>query len=413
MRADKLDIHLGSLGAPRLITTASGQAGQADFEQHLDEACRAATPVTADSVSALPEPEVLANGLPDKGGVREAKRQKVRYLSDLQHAGTERPPSESGYSGARMLMQSPTHQVGTSGREARRMMLGDEHKYTPAPHPGGGGSMPSEVQRDPPTLVHEGQDRNVALYSTDAATIEDMKKAMREANFTEGTIKKKANALLAFGRWLHKKGKLGFTGRLDTPSLEKDLQDYWGPGSFPVAGAVDNLKTLKAGMPLVPCNRTNPYHDDATLIRELQKAPARGLTKNTTVTYVSNLRKFSHFLSENGKPKFADRIDDKSLDGDVERYKVVCPRIDAAMNHLRGYLSLRAIAGAHPEDAVASVADLQAPQDRLRGRLLQLLDTIGPSGPTASFNVANGSVPDNPTKWGDWLTLGSSDSLRK
>ncbi|NEI67835.1 hypothetical protein GR243_39930 [Rhizobium leguminosarum] len=193
------------------------------------------------------------------------------------------------------------------------MMLGDEHKYTPAPHPAAGGSMPSEVQRDPPTLVHEGQDTNVALYSTDAATIEDLKKAMREANFAESTVKTKANALLAFGRWLHKKGKPGFTGRLDTPSLEKDLQDYWGPGSW-----------LRGRLP--------------------------------------------------PEEEFLQLLDTAVLQGTYRRVAVV---------------------------------DVTTPTTTSSSA------RIGPSGPTASFNVANGSVPDNPTKWGDWLTLGSSDSLRK
>lgn len=58
MRPHKLNIHCSSLaaGAARRITRASGQAGQAGFEQHLGEARRAAARVPAASVSALPDP---------------------------------------------------------------------------------------------------------------------------------------------------------------------------------------------------------------------------------------------------------------------------------------------------------------------------------------------------------------------
>ncbi|MCM5689090.1 hypothetical protein M8037_09805, partial [Sinorhizobium meliloti] len=96
--------------------------------------------------SFLSGEEAVANGLPDTGELRPIKR--PRNLSNLQHAVTERQPSEIGDSGARVLMQPATHQVDTPERKAGLVMLGGEHKYTPAPHSGGGGSMPSAVQPD-------------------------------------------------------------------------------------------------------------------------------------------------------------------------------------------------------------------------------------------------------------------------
>ncbi|WP_458380568.1 hypothetical protein [Rhizobium ruizarguesonis] len=256
------------------------------------------------TVSALPKPQVLANGLPDAGELRPTKRRALNNRQ--QHAATERQPSEVGYSGARVPMQSSTHQVGTSERDARLVTRGDPqalqtrlrgllpheeellqlsdtarlqgtyrrvasvdvtpptddpstwgdwltlgssdgHGYTPAPHHGVGGSMPSEVQSDPATFVHEGQDKSAALYFADATEIEVLKTAMRLAGFSEKTMFGKVNALLGFGRWLFKVGRSAFAARLDTPFLEQDLKDYASTGrsSTHVAGALNTMKTLK------------------------------------------------------------------------------------------------------------------------------------------------------------------------
>ncbi|WP_352679904.1 Ulp1 family isopeptidase, partial [Mesorhizobium australicum] len=83
----------------------------------------------------------------------DAVGMEARAIGDAaaQHSGPqkalgrpEKPPgkakqlSEIGNSGARVLMQAPTHQVGALAWEAQPMMLGDEHL---APHTGGSGSM--------------------------------------------------------------------------------------------------------------------------------------------------------------------------------------------------------------------------------------------------------------------------------
>jgi hypothetical protein len=412
-------------GAAHRIARASGQAGQADFEQQLGEAHRAAAQVSAASVSAPPEPfhpdpreqtadelmgalprilsrEVLANGLPDTGQLRAIKRPRI--LNDPQHAATERQPSEIGDAGARVLMQSPTHQVGTSER-ARRVMLGDEHEYTPAPHPGDGGSMPSALQPDRAILVPDGFRKRHPAYFNDATAIEGLRTTMRAGKYTEREVTIRVNSLFAFSRWLLANDRPGFAARLNDPSLEKDLKEFACTGSSSnLAGALRLLrKSMGGAAPLVPRPHLAPYPDDAALIgnykavlnNEYQAAPATGLSPETFRYRASVLRHFSHSLRQANKPGIAGRIDDISLDRDVKSYKAsvsdyIGPRIGPALAHLRKHLRRLAIGGetapaAHPEDAVAR-------------RVGDLRQAAAPARPEW--------LRDTPR---NWLTLGPSD----
>ncbi|MCM5690713.1 hypothetical protein M8037_18350, partial [Sinorhizobium meliloti] len=81
-------------------------------------------------------------------------------------------------------------------------MLGGEHKYTPAPHSGGGGSMPSAVQPDCPIFVSEGQSPHYPVSRNDSVAIKGLRSAMQTARLSEYTINTKVNCLYNFSRWL-------------------------------------------------------------------------------------------------------------------------------------------------------------------------------------------------------------------
>ncbi|MET2832810.1 Ulp1 family isopeptidase [Mesorhizobium shangrilense] len=265
-------------------------------------------------------------------------------------------------------MQDPAHQVGTSAWGARLMMPGDEHEYTPAPHAGGGGSMPSAMQPDPPIVVSDGRNKR-PLYSSDATVIEGLRSALRAGKAKESTVTRNVSLLFGFGRWLLENNRRGFAARLYHPSLNQDLKEYESKGgSSSVAGALGQLKKSAGGAaPMVGRTALNPDPDDAALIRrytaalikQYEAAPAIWPTPNTTRSYATVLKRFSQYLRENNKPGIAARIHEGSLDEDVRRYKDSGgeQKIGAALVHLQKFLPRAALGreialAAHPEDTV-------------------------------------------------------------
>ncbi|MER8652809.1 C48 family peptidase, partial [Mesorhizobium sp. M1121] len=93
-----------------------------------------------DRSNQLPSEEVLINREHDTAELRPAKRQRTPN-SRLQDVATEPQLSEIGNSGARVLMQAPTHQVGALPWEAQPMMQGSGQEHAAAPYAGGSGSM--------------------------------------------------------------------------------------------------------------------------------------------------------------------------------------------------------------------------------------------------------------------------------
>ncbi|GLR46173.1 hypothetical protein GCM10007880_66910 [Mesorhizobium amorphae] len=80
-----------------------------------------------------------------------------------------------------------------------------------------------------------------------------------------------------------------------------------------------------------------PYPGDVALIKEYKSAaPGSGVSPQTAMAQGSTLNSFSHYLRENNRPGIAGRLhDDKSLDEDVERYRVTDKRIRPAIANLR------------------------------------------------------------------------------
>ncbi|WP_292625915.1 Ulp1 family isopeptidase [Mesorhizobium sp.] len=300
----------------------------------------------ADELMGAPGEEVLVNGSHGKGELRPTKRQRIQ--SNLQHAVTERQPGEVGNSGARVMMQLPTHQVGTSEREAQLVMQGDEHEYTPAPHLDG--SMPSTVQPDRPIVVPDGADKR-PVYSNDATAIEGLKSALLAGKARPDTVTRSTNSLFGFSRWLFQNNKPGLAARLYHPSLSQDIEEYESRGgSSTVAGALRQLmKSMGGAGPIVGRAVLNPHPDDAALTRHFRSASG----------YATALNHFSHYLRQNDKLGIAGRIYDKSLDKDVESYKAASSNggapIESALVYLRKNPP-RVILGNHLENAVSMEA---------------------------------------------------------
>ncbi|UTU53263.1 Ulp1 family isopeptidase [Mesorhizobium ciceri] len=300
----------------------------------------------ADELMGALGEEVLVNGSHGKGELRPTKRQRIQ--SNLQHAVTERQPGEVGNSGARVMMQLPTDQVGTSEREAQLVMQGDEHEYTPAPHLDG--SMPSTVQPDRPIVVPDGADKR-PVYSNDATAIEGLKSALLAGKARPDTVTRSTNSLFGFSRWLFQNNKPGLAARLYHPSLSQDLEEYESRGgSSTVAGALRQLmKSMGGAGPIVGRAVLNPHPDDAALTRHFRSASG----------YATALNHFSHYLRQNDKLGIAGRIYDKSLDKDVESYKAASSNggapIESALVYLRKNPP-RVILGNHLENAVSMEA---------------------------------------------------------
>ncbi|RWC25348.1 MAG: hypothetical protein E5Y10_32875 [Mesorhizobium sp.] len=334
-------------------------------------------------------------------------------------------------------MQDP-HKVATPECEAQLVRQRDEHESTPAPHPGGGGSMPSTVQPDRPIVVPDGADKR-PVYSNDATAIEGLRAAFHAGKAKANTVTYNVNSLFGFSRWLLQNNKPGFAARLYHSSLDQDLKEYESTGgSSTVAGALRYLKKSTGGAPIMARPVVIPYPDDAELIRnyraastkEYLAAPATGRNPDTVGGYTNFLRHFSQYLRQNNKLGIAARIHDKSLDKDVESFKAVSYgnrlSISSALAHLRDILprivlGRETVLSAHPADAVTRrvgaaaeagpAAPARAPQPaspataRLPGtyRGLPLVDVttlttsssgaqIGALDPTAPFNVATGRV---------------------
>ncbi|MCM5689874.1 hypothetical protein M8037_13875, partial [Sinorhizobium meliloti] len=194
-------------------------------------------------------------------------------------------------------------QVDTPERKAGLVMLGGEHKYTPAPHSGGGGSMPSAVQPDRPIFVTEGQNSLYPVSRNDSVAIKGLRSAMQTNRLRKHTINRKVNCLYNFSRWLLSNQRLGFADRLDPASdrasLDRDLKAYQSTGgSSRVGGALDYLTNWKGGAPL-PAARPalTPHPDDATFIDKYKEAsnnartaaPARALASETTLPIYTNV----------------------------------------------------------------------------------------------------------------------------
>ncbi|TPI75113.1 hypothetical protein FJ421_32675 [Mesorhizobium sp. B2-8-8] len=334
-------------------------------------------------------------------------------------------------------MQDP-HEVATPECEAQLVRQRDEHESTPAPHPGGGGSMPSTVQPDRPIVVPDGADKR-PVYSNDATAIEGLRAAFHAGKAKANTVTYNVNSLFGFSRWLLQNNKPGFAARLYHSSLDQDLKEYESTGgSSTVAGALRYLKKSTGGAPIMARPVVIPYPDDAELIRnyraastkEYLAAPATGRNPDTVGGYTNFLRHFSQYLRQNNKLGIAARIHDKSLDKDVESFKAVSYgnrlSISSALAHLRDILprivlGRETVLSAHPADAVTRrvgaaaeagpAAPARAPQPaspataRLPGtyRGLPLVDVttlttsssgaqIGALDPTAPSNVATGRV---------------------
>ncbi|MER9732106.1 Ulp1 family isopeptidase [Mesorhizobium sp. M0217] len=366
-----------------------------------------------DRSNQLPSEEVLINREHDTAELRPAKRQRTPN-SRLQDVATEPQLSEIGNSGARVLMQAPTHQVGALPWEAQPMMQGSGQEHAAAPYAGGSGSMlgasvlqpghstarhhhapdssvvdlnppapselrdharsvPAAVQPDPPIGV-SGRDKG-PLYSNDATVVEGLRSAYA-GKVKESTVKRHVNSLLGFGRWLFDNNRPGFAARLDESSLDQDRKEYesrGGPSEYEsrggpsiVARALGRLKTLAGGAPVVDRPVRNPYPADAALIRdytaalikEYKEAPATGPNRGTIQVYGSTLIRFSEYLHENKKPGIADRLHEGSLDEDAKRYvNSGANRRISALAHLRKFAPGREIAlAARPEDAVGMEA---------------------------------------------------------
>ncbi|MER9908996.1 Ulp1 family isopeptidase [Mesorhizobium sp. M0052] len=366
-----------------------------------------------DRSNQLSSEEVLINREHDTAELRPAKRQRTPN-SRLQDVATEPQLSEIGNSGARVLMQAPTHQVGALPWEAQPMMQGSGQEHAAAPYAGGSGSMlgasvlqpghstarhhhapdssvvdlnppapselrdharsvPAAVQPDPPIGV-SGRDKG-PLYSNDATVVEGLRSAYA-GKVKESTVKRHVNSLLGFGRWLFDNNRPGFAARLDESSLDQDRKEYesrGGPSEYEsrggpsiVARALGRLKTLAGGAPVVDRPVRNPYPADAALIRdytaalikEYKEAPATGPNRGTIQVYGSTLIRFSEYLHENKKPGIADRLHEGSLDEDAKRYvNSGGNRRISALAHLRKFAPGREIAlAARPEDAVGMEA---------------------------------------------------------
>ncbi|TIL93033.1 MAG: hypothetical protein E5Y65_06795 [Mesorhizobium sp.] len=334
-------------------------------------------------------------------------------------------------------MQDP-HKVATPECEAQLVRQRDEHESTPAPHPGGGGSMPSTVQPDRPIVVPDGADKR-PVYSNDATAIEGLRAAFHAGKAKANTVTYNVNSLFGFSRWLLQNNKPGFAARLYHSSLDQDLKEYESTGgSSTVAGALRYLKKSTGGAQIMARPVVIPYPDDAELIRnyraastkEYLAAPATGRNPDTVGGYTNFLRHFSQYLRQNNKLGIAARIHDKSLDKDVESFKAVSYgnrlSISSALAHLRDILprivlGRETVLSAHPADAVTRrvgaaaeagpAAPARAPQPaspataRLPGtyRGLPLVDVttlttsssgaqIGALDPTAPSHVATGRV---------------------
>ncbi|MER9463479.1 C48 family peptidase [Mesorhizobium sp. M0387] len=366
-----------------------------------------------DRSNQLPSEEVLINREHDTAELRPAKRQRTPN-SRLQDVATEPQLSEIGNSGARVLMQAPTHQVGALPWEAQPMMQGSGQEHAAAPYAGGSGehlapqtggsgsmlgasvlqpghstarhhhapdssvvdlnppapfelhdharSVPAAVQPDPPIVV-SGHDQR-PLYSNDATVVEGLRSALYAGKVQESTVKRHVDSLLGFGHWLFKNNKPGFAARLNDSSLDPDLKEYQRKsGSSDVAGSLGRLKTWAGGAPVLGRAVLNPDPADAALIREYtaahikeyKGAPATGPNPGTIQVYGSALRRFSQCLVENKKPRIADRLHEGSLDEDAKRYMNSAGI--SALAHLRKFAPGRKIAlAARREDAVGMEA---------------------------------------------------------
>ncbi|RWF03525.1 MAG: hypothetical protein EOS43_05105 [Mesorhizobium sp.] len=367
-----------------------------------------------------------ARGVETSSAVDEAAQAARRALAWLQQEMEGIEP-----------MQDP-HKVATPECEAQLVRQRDEHESTPAPHPGGGGSMPSTVQPDRPIVVPDGADKR-PVYSNDATAIEGLRAAFHAGKAKANTVTYNVNSLFGFSRWLLQNNKPGFAARLYHSSLDQDLKEYESTGgSSTVAGALRYLKKSTGGAQIMARPVVIPYPDDAELIRnyraastkEYLAAPATGRNPDTVGGYTNFLRHFSQYLRQNNKLGIAARIHDKSLDKDVESFKAVSYgnrlSISSALAHLRDILprivlGRETVLSAHPADAVTRrvgaaaeagpAAPARAPQPaspataRLPGtyRGLPLVDVttlttsssgaqIGALDPTAPSNVATGRV---------------------
>ncbi|MCM5691676.1 hypothetical protein M8037_23450, partial [Sinorhizobium meliloti] len=259
-------------------------------------------------------------------------------------------------------------------RKAGLVMLGGEHKYTPAPHSGGGGSMPSAVQPDCPIFVSEGQNSRYPVSRNDSVAIKGLRSAMQTKELSRYTIEKRVNCLYNFSRWLLSNHRLGFADRLDSASgrasLDRDLKAYQSAGgSSDVAGVLEYLTNWKRGAPLAARPALTPHPDDATFIDKYKEASnnahtaAPALALGKAGGYASELRHFSQYLRQNGKPGIVAQIGGRSLDADLKSYIAVSPgwrarMLISALAHFGTHLRPPAIGpeiapAADPENAVA------------------------------------------------------------
>ncbi|UVC15213.1 C48 family peptidase [Mesorhizobium onobrychidis] len=298
----------------------------------------------------------------DRGDEYGAPAKRQRTLNNPQEVAVQ-GLSESGNSGARVLMQAATW-LRPASNEAQ---IGRGRLNNPdAPKTDlDGFKRPTNVTQNS-TLVTVGGDKN-ALYSKDASLIEVLEKALRKGKVTEITFNANVNPLLRFARWLVANGKQCFATRLDEKSLNEDLKKYARTGGPSLEALMLHLKTAEAGgvpilgrsirnprsrdEPLVKLNNATPsatlvtvggdknalYSKDASLIGVLEEALRKGKVPETTIKLnVNPLLNFARWLVANGKQGFATRLDEPSLNQDLKKYLGSGgPSLDLPMRHLK------------------------------------------------------------------------------
>ncbi|WP_284283638.1 Ulp1 family isopeptidase [Mesorhizobium amorphae] len=276
----------------------------------------------------VPSPALAANPTQLRRGADQpeqlipAKRQKT--LGNAQGYAIGRPLSEGGNSSGRV---QPSIQQLISSREA------------PPPHAGGGEAVQGASALQPGHSTTVGSDRR-PLYSDDASLIEDLRAALFARGNKDSSVRTHVNCLLAFSRWLFQNDKQGIAPRLHDPSLDDDVLKHQSSGvSSSIVVALRLLRACQADGALPRKRRAGlaPYPGDVALIKEYKSAaPGSGVSPQTVMAQGSTLNSFSHYLRENNRPGIAGRLhDDKSLDEDVERYRVTDKRIRPAIANLR------------------------------------------------------------------------------
>ncbi|UVK48593.1 hypothetical protein BPNPMPFG_008089 (plasmid) [Mesorhizobium sp. AR07] len=260
-----------------------------------------------------------------------AKRQST--LNNPPEIAVQGLLSESGNSGARVLMQAATSlRPAINEAQIRRGRLNNPD----APKKDLDGFKRPADRTQNSTLVTVGSDKR-ALFSQDASLIEVLESAFRKGKVAETTFRLNVNPLLQFARWLVDSGKQGFATRLDETTLKQDLKQYERSGGPSLEAPMRHLKTAEAGgVPIAGHALRNPYAQDEALIKLYNATPsAKNADRDRVMRYTSALKRFSDYLQKNGKMGIAARLNDKTLDDDAKLHPGGYIGIHAALVQLR------------------------------------------------------------------------------